>query len=160
MKVFKDYYANEVHLSFEDHPFERNPKHVWVICKWKDKWLLTKHKDRGLEFPGGKVERDESPEEAAIREVKEETGGIVENLIYVGQYYVKGKAEHIAKNIYFAEVGTLPAQTTYYETEGPVLLEALPDSIATNQTFSFIMKDKVLPYSLKQINNVISEKAK
>ncbi|CQR48199.1 Putative 8-oxo-dGTP diphosphatase YtkD [Paraliobacillus sp. PM-2] len=155
MEVFKDYYANEVKLSFEDHPFEKNPKHVWVICRWKDKWLLTKHKNRGLEFPGGKVEIGETPEEAAIREVKEETGGVIKTLTYVGQYYVKGKTEHVAKNIYFAEVSMLTTQPTYYETEGPVLLKELPEKIATNRTFSFIMKDQVLPYSLKQINKVL-----
>ncbi|GAA5417725.1 putative 8-oxo-dGTP diphosphatase YtkD [Paraliobacillus ryukyuensis] len=156
MKVFKDYYANEVTLSFENHPFEKNPKHVWVICRWQGKWLLTKHKDRGLEFPGGKVEAGETAEEAAIREVKEETGGLVETLSYIGQYYVKGKTEHVVKNIYFAEINNLLSQVTYYETEGPVLLKALPSTIKTDRTFSFIMKDQVLPYSLKQINSLLN----
>ncbi|MFB1051420.1 RNA deprotection pyrophosphohydrolase [Paraliobacillus sp. JSM ZJ581] len=155
MEVFKDYYANEVKLSFDDHPFEKHPKHVWVICRWENQWLLTKHKNRGLEFPGGKVEEGETPEEAAIREVKEETGGLIKTLTYVGQYYVKGKTEHVAKNIYFAEISLLTKQSNYFETEGPVLLETLPEQIATNQMFSFIMKDQVLPCSLKQINKVL-----
>ncbi len=54
MYTFRDYYHNEVNLSFNDHPFSKKPKHVWVICRHKDKWLLTKHKERGLEFPGGR----------------------------------------------------------------------------------------------------------
>lgn len=156
MEVFTDYYANEVRLSFEDHPFEKNPKHVWIICKLENQWLLTKHKNRGLEFPGGKVEAGETPEEAAVREVQEETGGLIKTLTYVGQYYVKGKTEHVAKNIYFAEVSLLMKQSDYLETEGPVLLEELPEQITSNRMFSFIMKDQVLPYSLKQINKIMN----
>ena len=74
MYEFKDYYQNTVQLSFDDQPFSDSPKHVWVICRFGGKWLLTEHEDRGYEFPGGKVEPMECAEEAALREVKEETG--------------------------------------------------------------------------------------
>ncbi|WP_186576446.1 RNA deprotection pyrophosphohydrolase [Aquibacillus kalidii] len=151
MKIFHDYYNNQVKLSFDDHPFHKEPKHVWVICRCDNKWLLTKHKDRGLEFPGGKVEEGETAEEAAVREVKEETGGIVESLKYVGQYYVVGKGGNIVKNIYFATIDTITNQPTYYETDGPVLLNELPDQLQVNPDFSFMMKDDVLPTSLEQI---------
>ncbi|WP_226035842.1 RNA deprotection pyrophosphohydrolase [Aquibacillus saliphilus] len=151
MKTFNDYYNNEVNLSFDDHPFAQEPKHVWVICRFKNQWLLTKHKDRGIEFPGGKVEDGESAEEAAIREVNEETGGIVKHLIYIGQYFVSGKGGNIVKNIYFAIVKEVREQQTYYETDGPIILLELPDKIKTMPNFSFMMKDGVLPHSLNQI---------
>jgi len=60
--VFSDYYRNSVTFSFQDHPFSTNPKHVWVICRFHDQWLLTKHPRRGWEFPGGKVEPGETVE--------------------------------------------------------------------------------------------------
>ncbi|MCP3028307.1 RNA deprotection pyrophosphohydrolase [Halobacillus sp. A5] len=151
MKTFYDYYRNQVKLSFEDHPFSTAPKHVWVICRYKEQWLLTKHKDRGLEFPGGKVEQGESADEAAVREVKEETGAEVERLHYIGQYYVAGKGGTIIKNVYFAEISHLEEQPHYYETEGPVLLNQLPDSIKNNTLYSFMMKDEVLTECLKII---------
>lgn len=151
MYTFTDYYENRVRLSFEDHPFSKEPKHVWVVCYYKDKWLLTSHKDRGLEFPGGKVEEGESAEQAAIREVKEETGGTVANINYVGQYFVEGKGGTIVKNVYFAIVNALPEQSTYYETNGPVLLNTLPQNIKHDPAYSFIMKDDVLTYSLDYI---------
>lgn len=148
MNIFRDYYNNQVKLSFADHPYSEHPKHVWVICKFKNDWLLTNHKDRGYEFPGGKVEKGETAEEAAIREVMEETGGTVEKMTYIGQYLVAGKAETIIKNVYFATIKELKQQHTYYETQGPVLLNSIPDDVKHNPQYSFIMKDDVLPCCL------------
>ena len=39
------------------------------------------------EFPGGTVDKGETPEEAAIKEVEEETGLHVRELIYLGNFY-------------------------------------------------------------------------
>lgn len=154
MYKFKDYYRNEVTLSFKDHPFSDAPKHVWVICKHKGKWLLTKHKERGLEFPGGKVEEGENAKQAAIRELMEETGGAVETIQYVGQYYVSGRKDYIIKNVYFAEVKALIPQDTYYETEGPVLLEKIPENVKRNKQYSFMMKDEVLKHCMNYIKDI------
>jgi 8-oxo-dGTP diphosphatase len=151
MITFKDYYHNEVNLSFTKNPFSDDPKHVWVITRYRNKWLLTKHKDRGVEFPGGKVEIGETPEEAAKREVLEETGGIVKDLVYLGQYYVNGKGGEVIKNVYFGKVDQLIKQQTYFETEGPVLLDELPKNMKNTSHFSFMMKDDVLPKSLQYI---------
>ncbi|OEH92110.1 RNA deprotection pyrophosphohydrolase [Bacillus solimangrovi] len=153
MFTFKDYYDNVVKLSFEREPFSKYPKHVWVICRYKDQWLLTRHKRRGVEFPGGKVEEGEVAHEAAKREVLEETGGIVKNLHYIGQYSVSGKGGTIVKNIYFAEIEKVEAQPTYYETNGPVLFSKLPNDFSGYQ-YSFMMKDEVLPNSLKRIEEL------
>ncbi len=151
VNVFKDYYNNTVQLSFLDHPFSKNPKHVWVICRYKDKWLLTDHKERGIEFPGGKVETGETADQAAVREVMEETGATVKKLHYIGQYKVDGRYETVIKNVYFAEIEELIPQPTYYETNGPVLLKKIPGNIKRKTDFSFIMKDAVLESCLLRI---------
>jgi 8-oxo-dGTP diphosphatase len=146
---FNDFYNNTVQLSFSDHPFSEAPKHVWCMCKFKDQWLLTEHPRRGIEFPGGKVEPGETADEAAVREVFEETGGRVSELRYMGQYYVDGKGGKIIKNIYFARVDKIMLKHRYFETNGPVLLSELPEDIATNKAFSFMMKDQVLFKSME-----------
>lgn len=154
--TFNDYYRNKVTLSFLNHHFSQYPKHVLIICQYEDKWLLTKHKERGLEFPGGKVEQDETADDAAVREVKEETGGIVEDLNYVAQYYVAGKGGTIIKNVYYAKISKLERQSTYYETDGPVLLEDIPTDVKTNESFSFIMKDDVVKHCLNHIKSAFA----
>lgn len=151
MITFRDFYNNKVQLSFQDHPFSKEPKHVLVICKHREKWLLTKHKERGLEFPGGKVEPGESAHDAAVREVLEETGGVVTNLHYIGQYFVDGKKDYVIKNLYFAEVKELKEQPTYFETDGPVLLLKIPENVNFNSSYSFIMKDRVIEHAMEYI---------
>lgn len=138
-------------LSFQKQPFSKTPKHVWIICKYKDKWLLTEHRSRGLEFPGGKVEKGETAEEAAVREVMEETGGVVNKLYYIAQYFVTGRNGTIIKNVYFAPIETLKEQPTYYETYGPVLLDDIPENIKEKKRFSFMMKDDVLSRCLRYV---------
>ena len=151
MFTFTDYYNNQVKLSFEDHPFSKDPKHVWVICRYKDKWLLTKHKERGMEFPGGKVEVGETAEQAAIREVGEETGGIVASIRYIGQYFVDGKRQQVVKNVYYALIEKLIVKDSYLETEGPHLLRKLPNNVKYLEVYSFLMKDDVLKHTLRHI---------
>ena len=149
--TFKDYYQNEVQLSFQKEPFSNNPRHVWVIAQYEGKWLLTKHKTRGLEFPGGKVEEGETAAEAAVREVMEETGAVVKSLHYLAQYYVDGKRDKIIKNVYFARIDRLEEQDTYYETLGPRLLATLPQGIKQDEQYSFMMKDEVLVHCMAHI---------
>ncbi|MCA0171492.1 RNA deprotection pyrophosphohydrolase [Bacillus sp. RAR_GA_16] len=149
---FTDYYHNQVTLSFLDHPYSSAPKHVWVICRLGNQWLLTEHARRGIEFPGGKVEEGENAEEAAVREVFEETGGIVKHLQYVGQYRVEGKGGTIIKNVYYADIDRLVKKDDYMETRGPVQLKSLPEDLHLNERYSFMMKDQVLTYSLKHLN--------
>ncbi|MCD8503438.1 MAG: nucleoside triphosphatase YtkD [Bacillaceae bacterium] len=155
---FRDYYANKVDFSYDRFPFSKHPRHVWIICRLNDDWLMTKHSSRGIEFPGGKVENGESARQAAVREVYEETGGIVSKLIYIGQYKVTAKEAEVIKDVYFATISHLEKQTHYFETEGPVLISEIPALIKQDPTFSFIMKDDVLKYSIAKVEQMICSK--
>lgn len=54
---------------------------IVVLVPVKDgKFLMVYNPKRGWEFPGGKVEEEETLEDAILREAREEAGLVVENL--------------------------------------------------------------------------------
>jgi 8-oxo-dGTP diphosphatase len=154
MIAFRDYYRNLVNLDFSKNPFSDDARHVFVITKYNGDWLLTKHKSRGLEFPGGKVEEGETSLQAGIREIAEETGGYVDELTYIGQYEVHSKEQIIVKDIFYGEVTRLDEQEHFYETEGPVIVKELPKNLEFDTDYSFVMRDLVVKESLKRIKEL------
>ena len=48
---------------------------VWAVSSREEGcWIMVKNRSRGWELPGGSIDQDEVPEEAALRELYEETG--------------------------------------------------------------------------------------
>lgn len=151
MEKFIDENGHTIQLSFTNNAFAIRPRHVLVICRFGERWLLTNHKKRGLEFPGGKLEPGESLEDAAQREVMEETGATIDSLQYIGEYQVEGKDSAFVKTIFFGQVERLNKKDQYFETEGPVLIDGDILSQRWDDRYSFIMKDKVIELSIKRI---------
>jgi 8-oxo-dGTP diphosphatase len=120
---FKGAYQHQIELTI----FPRQTvkaSHVVALALYRDKLLFTRHKERGLEWPGGKVEASETPLEAVIREIKEETGAIAQSVWLVGQYKViPDRDEAFVKNIYVVEIDQIVFnEYTGDDTLGPVLL--------------------------------------
>jgi len=148
---FQDLNGYQVQLSFQPGSFSVESKHVLVLAKHNGKWLLTKHPIRGLEFPGGKLERGETLIEAAIRETKEETNVDIVELEWLAEYMVKDNI-HFCKTVYVAEVGYINEEKTTYETEGAFWLSS--DELNTSDYLSFHMKDDGMKAILKKVNEV------
>ena len=85
-----------------------------VVINEKEEVLLVLREDfRIWALPGGGVEPDETPEQAAVREALEETGYQVEILQYVGEYWrpqmSHGKGD--LRHVFLAQaIGGTPAQ--------------------------------------------------
>lgn len=148
--TFKDANGNAVSFSTDIHTFSTEPNHVLVLVHSKEGWIFTHHKKRGLEFPGGKREQGESIEQAAIREVWEETGVHIKQLTYIGQYKVTEQSNSFVKNVYFAHALSIVPKKDYMETNGAVIIQELPDEFIDDR-YSFIMRDQVIRLSLQQV---------
>lgn len=151
MEIFKDANGGMVRLAFQRNAFNKQPEHVLVICRMGKKWLLTNHKIRGFEFPGGKVEQGESLEEAARREVLEETGATIHTLQFIGEYEVTFQGGTFVKAIFLGNVDKMEEKGHYFETAGPVLIDGDLLKLRWSEQYSFIMKDEVVEQSMKRI---------
>ena len=101
---FYDKRGQFISLTFSPENFRSDAKHVliWAYAdENREQIVLTKHGKRGWEMPGGKVEPGEAPEEAAVRELFEETGAHAGEVCQIGQYVIRqeGEAAAIVKNI-------------------------------------------------------------
>lgn len=139
MFSFLDLNEIPVDLSFEEGTFSLRPRHVLIIVKYENKWLLTKHPIRGIEFPGGKVEEGETLIEAAIRETYEETNVKIKDIEWVAEYLVRDEPP-FCKAVFRGKVNYIGEEATTFETDGPIWLTTEEFYQADN--LSFHMKDE------------------
>lgn len=152
MDQFVDVNGCTVRLAFKQNAFPEASKHVITICRFNGTWLLTSHKERGWEFPGGKIEAGETSEQAARREVFEETGGILSTITPIGEYEVSSGSNRFVKTIFWGSIKELATRNNYYETNGPVFENGNILETRFQDKYSFIMKDDVIRKSLEHIN--------
>jgi 8-oxo-dGTP diphosphatase len=118
-----------------------------IFDNTKKQVLLVKRRDMPIwVLPGGHMEKDEQPEQTAIREVKEETGYQVEILKKVGKYsynnsdkinytytckIIGGKAtlSNESKSIEYFDLDALPDLISPYAPK--MIKDALLDSTKT-----------------------------
>ena len=101
-----------------------------ISARYRDKWLFVRHHKRStFEIAGGHIEAAESPDEAASRELQEETGATRFNIECISTYSVKKDGETGWGRLYFAEVlekGPIPDISEIKEV---VLLDRIPDHL-------------------------------
>lgn len=139
MIIFNDVFGSRVELTFGENRYGMPARHVLVVLKHNDKWLLTHHSIRGIEFPGGKAEAGESIEEAAIREMIEETGVTIANPTQFAEYVVQSDVT-FCKAVFTGEVVQIENNPQLHETKGAVWMT--DEELDTCENLSFYMKDE------------------
>jgi len=107
-----------------------NPLLFVVVCsRYEGKWLLSRHKDRDTwETQGGHIEPGETPLDAALRELYEESGVTDAELYPLCDYLGYDAIGSAYGAVFFADVhslGTLP-ESEMSETS---LFESLPTEL-------------------------------
>lgn len=129
---------------------------VLIFAFYEGRIVITRHKNRGWELPGGTKKVGEPIIQTALREMYEETGGELDSIEKIGQYLIMENEElNIVKNIYVARVAILRGLPVGFETDSVKLLNVLPEynQIIDDPSYSPLMKDEVYPTAVKWIVN-------
>lgn len=88
-------------IKFYDINDENIPSIVVIYAKYNNKIVMCRHKERHTwEIPGGHIEKKETPQEAAERELFEETGATKFDLIPVCKYSFEVNGEKVFSMMY------------------------------------------------------------
>lgn len=124
----------ELEVKFYKTVDEALVKFVVIVCRYQDKWLWVKHKERDTyENPGGHRENGETAEEAAVRELQEETGALAFRIEQISYYSVIGKTrvnesgEETFGALFYAEIQELGE--IHSEIERAELFEGIPENL-------------------------------
>lgn len=139
MLKFEDLKGARVELTFGPNEHAIESRHVLVVIKQGEQWLLTKHTIRGIEFPGGKAEPGESIEQAAVRETMEETGVTIKNIHSFAEYVVFTDPP-FSKAVFTGEITDVKKDFELMETEGAVWMTDAELDACTE--LSFHMRDR------------------
>ncbi|MCT4685967.1 NUDIX hydrolase [Vallitalea sp.] len=122
-------------------------KYVVIQARYQGQWIFVRHKDRTTwEIAGGHIEKNETVDNAAIRELREETGALDFQLIPICNYSVEEKGVESFGRLYFGEVNELG--NLEYEIVEITLCNDLPRQL----TYEKIQPDlyqKVIEYLME-----------
>lgn len=132
-------------IKFYNQNVVDKKKYSVIIPLYEGKLVLVKHEEREtLELPGGHIEKGETAEMAAKRELYEESGATSFELIYLCDYSVERDGDLNYGSVFMAAInkfGDLPN----FEMEDKILVEEIP----SNLTYPEIQGEFIKKYLVK-----------
>lgn len=134
-------------LKIDFHPITGKTGHliyVILVTRFKGQWVVVRNKDRETwEIPGGHIELGETPDEAAARELVEETGAVKFLVRAMTDYSVARNSEDPRYGrLYYCDV-TMFGPLGDFEIEEVMLVDTLPDNL-TYKEIQPILLEKVV----------------
>lgn len=151
MLEFKGAFCGQKIVFYSDLKLFMEPNCALIIAFYHGDLILTYHKTRGWELPGGTRQSNEWIIQTAIRELYEETGAEVERIEPIAQYKIIefDKLKYV-KTIYISTVKSIHPLPYGYETDRIKLFKSppKPESIKTDKSYSPLVKDMVYEYAI------------
>lgn len=99
-----------------------------IASRFRGKWVFVRHHMRStFEIAGGHIEPGETPDEAACRELMEETGAVEYVLEPVATYSVHKDGETGWGRLYFAEISEIGPVPDISEIAEVIFLDTIPE---------------------------------
>ena len=118
----------EVKFFNPDHDPGTGLTYSVIASQYKDKWLFVRHHKRTTyEIAGGHIEEGETPEQAASRELHEETGAIKFDISCVATYSVTKDGETGWGRLYYALIHELGPIPDISEIQEVIMLDTIPE---------------------------------
>lgn len=112
-----------------------------IVSQYQGKWVLCQHKQHTTwEVPGGHIEPGETPEEAARRELYEESGAKEYDLHEIGVYGVKQDEQEDFGMLYFAQIHSFDTLPRDFEMKRVELFDTLPENMTYPQIQPYLVK--------------------
>lgn len=137
-----------IKVKFYDPDFLSVNKLIYsvIVARYNDKWAFVRHHQRHtFEIPGGHIEEDETPDEAARRELMEETGAIKFSIECISTYSVTQESDTRFGKLYFADIYKIGPIPDVSEIEEITFLNHLPNPVTYPEIQPFLFK-KVLDW--------------
>lgn len=117
-----------------------------ITAKYMGLWVYVRHQNRETwEIPGGHIEENETSDQAASRELMEETGAGCFSLDCVATYSVSKDGKTGYGRLYFADIYTIGPVPDTSEIAEVKFMEGMPENL-THPDIQPDLFDKVCKY--------------
>jgi len=138
-----------VRISFHEPDYQPAVGITYSVIggRYGGRWVWVRHRGKlTWEMPAGHIEKGETPEEAAARELAEETGAVKFDLHCIATYSVEEQGVTGYGRLYFAEIEKIEDFSDRQEIEEVMFSAGLPPRL-TYPVIQPVLFSRVVRYT-------------